>query len=69
VQDTVQEGYAGTLEVGGFSIAGAVSAWPQPDDLGVVAETDQPIGATWLRFFTASDPGYGFIDAAIPRCP
>lgn len=48
-------------------LAHYISAWPQPGDLGVVAETDQPIGATWLRFFTAGDPGYGFIGTATPE--
>lgn len=48
-------------------LAHYISDWPQPGELGVVAENDHPIGATWLRFFTASDPGYGFIDATIPE--
>lgn len=48
-------------------LAHYVSGWPQPGDLGVVAEADRPVGAAWLRFFTADDPGYGFIDAATPE--
>ena len=48
-------------------LAHYVSGWPQTGDLGVVAEADQPIGAAWLRFFTAGDPGYGFIDGATPE--
>lgn len=48
-------------------LAHYVSGWPQPGDLGVVAETDQPVGAAWLRYFTADDPGFGFIDPAIPE--
>lgn len=48
-------------------LAHYVSHWPRPGDLGVVAEADQPVGAAWLRFFTADDPGYGFIDASIPE--
>jgi len=48
-------------------LAHYVSGWPRSGDLGVVAETDQPVGAAWLRFFTAEDPGYGFIDAATPE--
>lgn len=48
-------------------LAHYVSNWPQPGDLGVIAEADQPVGAAWLRFFTADDAGYGFIDAAIPE--
>lgn len=41
--------------------------WPQPGDLGFVAESDQPIGAAWLRFFPVSDPGFGFISAEVPE--
>lgn len=48
-------------------LAHYVWGWPRPGDLGVVAEADQPIGAAWLRYFTASDPGYGFIDVTIPE--
>lgn len=48
-------------------LAHYVSGWTQPGDLGVVAEAAQPVGAAWLRFFTADDPGYGFIDAATPE--
>lgn len=49
------------------ALAHYVEHWPRPGDLGVVAETDQPIGAAWCRFFSVDDPGYGFVDAAIPE--
>lgn len=63
------EGPVGTSDVvlHDPELAHYVSGWPQAGDLGVVAEADQPVGAAWLRFFTADDPGYGFIDAAIPE--
>lgn len=48
-------------------VARYVSEWPLPGELGVVAETDQPVGAAWLRFFTASDPGFGFVEADTPE--
>lgn len=45
-----------------------VAGWPRPDDLGVIAlDGEQPIGAAWVRFFSESDPGYGFVDAATPE--
>lgn len=45
-----------------------VAGWPRPDDLGVIAKDgQQPIGAAWVRFFSESDPGYGFVDAATPE--
>jgi GNAT superfamily N-acetyltransferase len=45
-----------------------LAGWPRPGDLGVVAEADGvAIGAAWLRFFDASEPGYGFIAADIPE--
>ncbi len=48
-------------------LAHYVSGWPRPGDLGVVAESEQPVGAAWLRFFTASEPGYGFVDVDTPE--
>jgi GNAT superfamily N-acetyltransferase len=42
--------------------------WPCPGDIGVIAETDdEPIGAAWLRFFTADHPGYGYVVDDIPE--
>lgn len=48
-------------------LAHYVAGWPQPGDLGVVAEAPDPVGAAWLRFFTGDDPGYGFVDVATPE--
>lgn len=45
-----------------------VDGWPGPNDLGVVAEADGgPIGAVWLRLFTADDPGYGYVADDVPE--
>lgn len=46
-----------------------VEAWPQPGDLGVVAVDTggHPVGAVWLRLFSAADPGYGFVAADVPE--
>jgi GNAT superfamily N-acetyltransferase len=45
-----------------------VTGWPRRGELGVVAEIDrQPVGAAWLRFFPASDPGDGFVAADVPE--
>jgi len=48
-------------------LARYISGWPQPGDIGVIAEAEEPIGAAWLRFFAADDPGYGFIESRIPE--
>jgi len=48
-------------------LAHYIAGWPLPGDVGVVAGADQPVGAAWFRFFTADDPGYGFVDPAIPE--
>lgn len=45
-----------------------LAGWPRPSDLGMVAEADGvAVGATWLRFFDATEPGYGFIAEDIPE--
>jgi GNAT superfamily N-acetyltransferase len=45
-----------------------IAGWPRPTDLGVLAEADgEPAGAAWLRFFPASDPGYGFTAPDVPE--
>jgi len=48
-------------------LAHYVAGWPQPGDLGVIAEDPRPVGAAWLRFLPASDPGFGFVDAGTPE--
>jgi ribosomal protein S18 acetylase RimI-like enzyme len=45
-----------------------VAGWPRRGDLGMVAEAGElPVGAAWLRFFPADDPGYGFVSADVPE--
>lgn len=45
-----------------------ITDWPRDSDLGVIAEMDgQRVGATWLRFLPATDPGYGFVAADVPE--
>lgn len=49
------------------ALAHYVAGWPRAGDLGVIAESEHPIGAAWMRYFPARDPGFGFVDAAIPE--
>jgi len=51
------------------NLAHYVEGWPRPTDLGVIAvdDTDQPVGAAWLRVFDATDPGYGFVGTDAPE--
>ncbi|GAA4658460.1 GNAT family N-acetyltransferase [Streptomyces chumphonensis] len=46
-----------------------VEGWPRVGDLGALAVDTggQPIGAVWLRLFSADDPGYGFVAANVPE--
>jgi pimeloyl-ACP methyl ester carboxylesterase/GNAT superfamily N-acetyltransferase len=50
------------------AIAHYVSGWPRDGDVGVVAEAaGSPVGAAWLRFLPADDPGYGFVGPDVPE--
>jgi GNAT superfamily N-acetyltransferase len=50
------------------SSAHYIDGWPRDTDLGVIAEAKgERIGAAWLRFLPAADPGYGFVDSGIPE--
>jgi ribosomal protein S18 acetylase RimI-like enzyme len=45
-----------------------MQGWVREGDAGVVAEQDgRPVGAAWYRTFSASEPGYGFIDEDTPE--
>jgi hypothetical protein len=45
-----------------------ITDWPRDTDLGVIAEVDhQRVGAAWLRFLPATNPGYGFVAADVPE--
>lgn len=51
-------------------IARYVQGWGRPGDEGLAAEltdSNQIIGAAWLRRLTAEAPGYGYIDDATPE--
>ncbi|WP_240423360.1 GNAT family N-acetyltransferase [Leucobacter sp. wl10] len=43
--------------------------WPSGEDFGLVAEDTESVAVAvvWLRYFTAEDPGYGFIADTIPE--
>jgi ribosomal protein S18 acetylase RimI-like enzyme len=51
------------------ALAHYVSDWPRHGEVGFVGiRVDRrPLGAAWWRFFTREDPGYGFVDPAIPE--
>lgn len=46
-----------------------VAGWPRPGDDGIVAVTEDgaPVGAAWVRQFSAGDPGFGFVDGDTPE--
>jgi ribosomal protein S18 acetylase RimI-like enzyme len=48
-------------------LAHYVSGWPKPGDSGVIAEAGGPVGAAWLRQFSPTDRGFGFVDADTPE--
>jgi GNAT superfamily N-acetyltransferase len=51
------------------SLAHYVTGWMRSDDFGVVAvdSADRPVGAAWLRFLTATDPGFGYVGDDVPE--
>lgn len=63
------DGFRGDVDyvLGRPELAHYVTSWPRSGDLGVIAEATAPVGAAWLRFFSADDPGYGFVDADTPE--
>jgi ribosomal protein S18 acetylase RimI-like enzyme len=45
-----------------------IAGWRRDTDLGVIAEAGgERIGAAWLRYFPAADPGYGFVADDVPE--
>ena len=55
--------------LGDPAIARYVEGWrTRSGDSGLIALVQRvPVGAAWLRFFPASDPGYGFVDERTPE--
>lgn len=51
-------------------IARYVDGWGRPGDLGWVAvdsASGDEVGAVWMRLFSATDRGFGFVQATIPE--
>jgi GNAT superfamily N-acetyltransferase len=45
-----------------------IAGWPRGTDLGVIAEADSaPVGAAWVRYFSADAPAYGFVRPDVPE--
>lgn len=45
-----------------------IEHWGRPGDLGyTLSNYKTPLGAAWLRLFSATNPGYGFIAPHIPE--
>ncbi|MFB9234743.1 GNAT family N-acetyltransferase [Plantactinospora siamensis] len=51
------------------ALAHYVAGWQRPDDFGVVAVDCEgaAVGAAWLRYLTAADPGYGYVADDVPE--
>lgn len=44
-----------------------ISGWGRTGDGGAIAELSGPVGAAWYRYFSADEPGYGFVDSDKPE--
>ena len=46
-----------------------IAEWGRPGDVALYAldRRDEPVGAAWLRLFTAAEPGYGYVADGIPE--
>ena len=56
--------------VGRPEIAKYVEGWGRPGDLGLIAvdsNSEEAVGAVWMRIFTTSDKGYGYAGDHIPE--
>jgi ribosomal protein S18 acetylase RimI-like enzyme len=48
-------------------MANYIEGWGRAGDAGFIAEAgDEAVGACWLRRFSASQPGYGFLGEDVP---
>ena len=49
-------------------LAPYAAGWGRAGDVGFVAlDHDQPVGAIWLRLWTATSHGFGYVDEATPE--
>ncbi len=49
-------------------LARYVEGWGRNGDMGCICEQDElPIGAAWLRLWSAKNRGYGYVDERIPE--
>jgi ribosomal protein S18 acetylase RimI-like enzyme len=49
-------------------VAHYISGWPRPGDVGVIAEIlGHPVGAAWVRKFSAAEHGFGYVADDIPE--
>lgn len=46
-----------------------IAEWGRPGDVAMYAldRRDEPVGAAWLRLFTAAAPGYGYVADDVPE--
>ncbi len=46
-----------------------ITEWGRPGDVALYAldRRDEPVGAAWLRLFTAAEPGYGYVADDVPE--
>lgn len=66
----VEEGKPPTAVMNHSELVKYVKGWGRTTDIGCVAtlaNSNQPIGAAWLRLLIGEDRGYGYIDDTTPE--
>ena len=68
MRDMLRHAYANASLVDDLPVSRYVDRWGRRGDTAVVGlEGSTPVGAAWFRFYSAREPGFGFLDEETPE--